>query len=344
MPATNEPSSVPQPREKAITEDEAKLYDRQLRLWGAAAQARMLASNVLFAGRFRGIAVDAVKNVVLAGVGSLTLLDGEDLQEEDLGANYFAREEEVGQKRVKVSAPRVQALNPRVNLSTETDSSRLFDDEFLGQFDLVVVTDVDAPTLLAVNDITRRLGKKFVAAASVGMDGWMFADLLSHEFVVDMHKTVSQGETIVVPTKTTIEYAPFSRAVEHKFGPLKKRGLKRTGTVLWGVLSLFAAQRDAVPGPVTSLTAPVEVDPAALSAAAQKLLPNLGVPTEVLPSEEIERIAILQGAEYAPSCAIVGGILGQDVLNAIGGKEEPIRNFLVFESLTGQARVWRLGV
>lgn len=85
-------------REKAISEDEAKLYDRQLRLWGAAAQARMLASNVLFAGRFRGIAVDAVKNVVLAGVGALTLLDGEDLEPEDLGADYFATEHDIGQK------------------------------------------------------------------------------------------------------------------------------------------------------------------------------------------------------------------------------------------------------
>jgi hypothetical protein len=26
--------------------------------------------------------------------------------------------------------------------------------------------------------------KKFMAAASVGMDGWMFADLLSHDFIV----------------------------------------------------------------------------------------------------------------------------------------------------------------
>lgn len=85
-------------REKAISEDEAKLYDRQLRLWGAAAQARMLASNVLFAGRFRGIAVDAVKNVVLAGVGALTLLDGDDLEPEDLGANYFVTEHDIGQK------------------------------------------------------------------------------------------------------------------------------------------------------------------------------------------------------------------------------------------------------
>lgn len=55
-------------------------------------------------------------------------------------------------------------------------------------------------------------------------------------------------------------------------------------------------------------------------------------------------IATQQGLEYAPSCAIVGGILGQDALNAIGGKEEPVRNFFVFEGETGQGRVWPLGV
>lgn len=52
--------------------------------------------------------------------------------------------------------------------------------------------------------------------------------------------------------------------------------------------ALFAAQRAAMPQPVTALEASVEVDTVALSAAAEKLLPALGVPTEVLPSEEIE--------------------------------------------------------
>lgn len=37
---------------------------------------------------------------------------------------------------------------------------------------------------LKVNDLTRKLGKKLFAAGSVGIDGWMFADLLEHEFVV----------------------------------------------------------------------------------------------------------------------------------------------------------------
>lgn len=56
----------------------------------------------------------------------------------------------------------------------------------------------------------------------------------------DKHKTVGQGETVVVPTKSTLEYAPLSRALEHKFGHLKKRELKRTGTVLWGLLGACA--------------------------------------------------------------------------------------------------------
>jgi len=42
----------------------------------------------------------------------------------------------------------VQALNPRVNLSTETDAALLFSEDFLAGFDLVVLTDVDAPTVV----------------------------------------------------------------------------------------------------------------------------------------------------------------------------------------------------
>ncbi|GAA5870664.1 hypothetical protein JCM8547_005024 [Rhodosporidiobolus lusitaniae] len=330
------------PKEKAISEEEAALYDRQIRLWGAAAQSRLQAARVLLAGRFRGIAVDAAKNIVLAGVGGLTLLDGEDLAVEDLGSNYFARGEEVGRRCVEASAPRIQALNPRVNLATETDYVKLFDKDFLKSFDLVVVTDVDAPTVLKVNDLTRELGKKFFAAGSVGIDGWMFADLLDHEFVVDVHKSVQHGETQVVPTKSVAGYVPFSLALEHKFGKLRKRELNKTGPVLWGTLSLFAAQRALNPSP--SQATPTIISEEQLKSAAEELLPQKGVTADLLPADELSRLATLQDAEFAPSCAIVGGILGQDILNCVGGKEEPLRNMGFFEGATGQFRVWQMGL
>ena len=46
----------------------------------------------------RGLASEVCKNIVLAGIGSLTLLDDQDVSEEDLGSGYFYRDEEVGQK------------------------------------------------------------------------------------------------------------------------------------------------------------------------------------------------------------------------------------------------------
>ena len=51
----------------------------------------------------------------------------------------------------------------------------------------------------------------------------------------------------------------------------------------------------------------------------------------------------MRNHEFAPSCAIVGGVLGQDVLNAVGGKEEPVRNLMVFDGDLGEAGVWALG-
>ena len=46
----------------------------------------------------RGLATEVCKNIVLAGIGQLTILDDADVTEEDLGCGFFLREEDVGQK------------------------------------------------------------------------------------------------------------------------------------------------------------------------------------------------------------------------------------------------------
>jgi ubiquitin-like 1-activating enzyme E1 A len=46
--------------------------------------------------RLKGIATEMLKNIALAGVGSLTIVDGEAVTEEDLGAGFFFRDEDVG--------------------------------------------------------------------------------------------------------------------------------------------------------------------------------------------------------------------------------------------------------
>jgi ubiquitin-like 1-activating enzyme E1 A len=88
------------------------LYDRQIRLWGLEAQQRytyqsflllqgdailprMRNAKILVVG-LRGIATEVIKNIVLAGIGRLIIVDGEDVSEEDLGAGFFFRNEDIG--------------------------------------------------------------------------------------------------------------------------------------------------------------------------------------------------------------------------------------------------------
>jgi ubiquitin-like 1-activating enzyme E1 A len=49
----------------------------------------------------RALANEIAKNLVLAGIGSLTVLDSSIVVEDDLGAQFFVSEEDIG-KNVRI--------------------------------------------------------------------------------------------------------------------------------------------------------------------------------------------------------------------------------------------------
>lgn len=48
--------------------------------------------------RLRGTATEAIKNIVLAGIGKLVIVDTDNVGEEDLGTGFFFRDDDVGKK------------------------------------------------------------------------------------------------------------------------------------------------------------------------------------------------------------------------------------------------------
>ncbi len=80
---------------QGLSADEIALYDRQLRLWGAQAQERIRSAHILLVS-LRALGTEIAKNLTLAGISSLTIIDAEPVAEEDLGAQYFLRESDVG--------------------------------------------------------------------------------------------------------------------------------------------------------------------------------------------------------------------------------------------------------
>jgi ubiquitin-like 1-activating enzyme E1 A len=99
-----------------ITEREAEVYDRQIRLWGVEAQRRMKSATVLICG-LTALSAEVTKNIVLSGI-SVALLDASIVTEEDLGANFFVSLADVGKQVRLVRCPRSSAdLSTRVTCS-----------------------------------------------------------------------------------------------------------------------------------------------------------------------------------------------------------------------------------
>ena len=57
-----------------VTEQEVIQYDRQIRLWGLDAQKRLRGAKICAIG-LDSLGAEIVKNLVLAGIGEMTLVD-----------------------------------------------------------------------------------------------------------------------------------------------------------------------------------------------------------------------------------------------------------------------------
>ncbi|KAF1776352.1 Ubiquitin-activating enzyme E1, Cys active site [Phytophthora cactorum] len=80
---------------------------------GREAQLRMGTSNVLIVG-LNGLGVEIAKNVILAGVKSVTLHDDTPASTLDLASQFYLTEADIGKLRAAVSVKKLAELNPYV--------------------------------------------------------------------------------------------------------------------------------------------------------------------------------------------------------------------------------------
>lgn len=74
---------------------------------------KMSQSNVLIIG-LGGLGVEIAKNIVLAGVKSVTLHDHSTVTLQDLSSQFFLHEADIGKRVDLVTCPRLQELNTYV--------------------------------------------------------------------------------------------------------------------------------------------------------------------------------------------------------------------------------------
>ncbi|KAI0647712.1 hypothetical protein C8Q79DRAFT_905348 [Trametes meyenii] len=338
--ATNEPGTKNVPL--SITEDEAAVYDRQIRLWGLEAQQRMRNATILVV-RLKGVATETIKNIVLAGIGKLIVVDSDDVAEEDLGASFFFRDEDVGKKRVDAAKARIESLNPLVAVETLSDATVLEGvalDTLLSGVDMVCVTDLDRNTLANLNDACRRLNKPFYAGGTYGLLGYIFCDLLKHDYIAPDRSGQKDASKNV---KNTANYVPLKTALQHRWTGMTRRQTKELNpAIVFAVLAVWEYQ--------SSHQGTVPDDPAAaaeIEAIANKLIAAADVNKQTLssiPKELVDTVATTAAHEISPVCAVVGGLLAQDILKALAAREPPIANFFTFDGNLGGGTVVRMSM
>ncbi|KAJ8259163.1 hypothetical protein COCON_G00181750 [Conger conger] len=175
------------------------LYSRQLYVLGHEAMKRMQCSNVLVSG-LRGLGVEIAKNVILAGVKSVTLHDQGPAEWRDLSSQFYMREEDLGKNRAEVSQSRLAELNSYVPVVAYTGT---LTEEYLAQFQVVVLTCSSLDEQLRIGELCHSKGIKLIIADTRGLFGQLFCDFGEDMLVFDTTGEQPLSAMVSMVTKDT---------------------------------------------------------------------------------------------------------------------------------------------
>ena len=176
-------------KELDITDDAVKdRWSRYIGAMGIEAVMKQANSSVFLSG-LGPLGVEIAKNITLSGVKRLTLHDSKKVVLSELAGQFFLEDADVGKNRVAASLNKLQQLNFYVKIDTVKLDEELPQAENeleklgLKDYNLVIATETDRETLLALDKFCRARGIAFIAADVYGPFSRIFCDF-GNEFLV----------------------------------------------------------------------------------------------------------------------------------------------------------------
>mmetsp|Transcript_6954 Transcript_6954/g.22819 ORF Transcript_6954/g.22819 Transcript_6954/m.22819 type:complete len:383 (-) Transcript_6954:453-1601(-) len=344
---------------------DVKRYDRQIRLWGLDTQRGLLGTRILLL-RATGLCNEAAKNLVLAGVGHVSIQDPGIVSADDLasGAVFSMRKTDVGRNRAEAMVEHLQPLNPSVDMAAVTQPLALLSDDFLCQFQYIISTH-GIEGVHEVGECVTRLSSGTAARADVSRkrprDATGDADGAGAKG--------SNGAHVLVPTRKAEQLPKLLAAgAPGMFGFCALDLLHHQHTVVTKrVTDAKAGEAGAAPAPLRYQVAyptiadafgvawsslqprsprlycalqlllaaksPDEVEALRLAKLAEAGLNETFV-TPALSAEFVAKVGKNASTELAPVCAIMGGMVAAEVIKIISGKDAPINNLFLFDAAT----------
>ena len=150
-------------------------FSRQNAALGAETTAKLIKMKAVVLG-LRGVGVETCKNLMLQGIGSLTIIDPTPTEMADVGVNFFLTEADAEARipRADAMLARLKELNPVCSVST----APVLTDDIILSHRAVVVTDksVTLPELIRIDALCRANNISFLYNFCGGVSTSIFVD------------------------------------------------------------------------------------------------------------------------------------------------------------------------
>src|SRR4029450_13171978 len=156
-----------------MTAEQRMRYSRHTLLpeVGVEGQLKMLNAKVLLVGA-GGLGAPAALYLAAAGIGTLGLVDDDEVDESNLQRQVIHNTERVGQPKTEAARKTIEALQPEVaavDPRTRLDATNIID--IIKDYDVIVDGADNFPTRYLLNDASVRLRKPVVSASILAFDG-----------------------------------------------------------------------------------------------------------------------------------------------------------------------------
>ncbi len=299
-------------------------------------KAKMSKAKVLYIN-ITGVSSEILKNLVLAGIKA-SLCDGRPYPEAvvDTPSFFLSPTERLGNdaKKVKYSTvaqalqPVVEELNPLLGTcEIETRSPHELPDSFFGQFSIVIASRLGMGDATRISNATIAGDGKFFLVDCFGMYGASVIDLgESHTYRPEI------GSKLLDPRKIE-PHVPLDLIWKVPLKDATNR-FHKTPLLSW------AHYRSIMEYHKLTGSWPTEENADDFSQLISNWIgetsPEL-LKQDSFSGKELKQIARMAGAEVSPVCAVVGGIIGNEVIKAISGKGEPANNTILFDGVSCKA-------
>lgn len=156
-----------------LTASELQRYSRHLVLrdFGVERQMKLRNAKILVVGA-GGLGCPALLYLAAAGVGTIGIIDSDNLEVSNLQRQVLYTVDDLGQNKARAAANRLRRMNPHVEFVVYEE--RLTSSnarEIIGSFDLVIDGTDNFPTRYLINDACVLLNRPFVYGSILEFEG-----------------------------------------------------------------------------------------------------------------------------------------------------------------------------